>query len=76
MSLYESETATPLNSVTDPTGTALLTGFLFLSAAVGAAFSGCLALRIGPKSVLLCCGLLQIVSDLFEMNLSDFELID
>ncbi|XP_023165973.1 facilitated trehalose transporter Tret1 [Drosophila hydei] len=62
MSLYESDQRTPLNTVTDPTGTALLTGYLFLSAAVGAAVSGCLALRIGPKSVLLCSGLLQIFS--------------
>ncbi|KAH8403340.1 hypothetical protein KR222_011075 [Zaprionus bogoriensis] len=60
MSIYESEVKTPLNSATDPAGTALLTGYLFLSAAMGAACSGCLALRIGPKSVLLCCGLLQI----------------
>ncbi|XP_034474456.1 facilitated trehalose transporter Tret1 [Drosophila innubila] len=62
MTLYESEIKTPLNVVADPTDTALLTGYLFLSAAVGAALSGCLALRIGPKSVLLCCGLLQIFS--------------
>lgn len=62
MTLYESEALTPLNTVTDPAGTAWLTGYLFLSAALGAIFSGCLALRIGPKSVLLCCGLLQIVS--------------
>lgn len=62
MALYESEVETPLNVVADPTDTALLTGYLFLSAAVGAAISGCLALRIGPKSVLLCCGLLQIFS--------------
>ncbi|XP_034119706.1 facilitated trehalose transporter Tret1 [Drosophila albomicans] len=60
MALYESEKLTPLNEATDPTGSALLTGYLFLSAAVGAAVSGWLALRIGPKSVLLCCGLLQI----------------
>ncbi|EDW63944.1 facilitated trehalose transporter Tret1 [Drosophila virilis] len=60
MTLYESEALTPLNTVTDPAGTAWLTGYLFLSAALGAIFSGCLALRIGPKSVLLCCGLLQI----------------
>ncbi|XP_064541810.1 facilitated trehalose transporter Tret1 [Drosophila montana] len=60
MTLYESAAQTPLNTATDPAGTAWLTSYLFLSAALGAAFSGCLALRIGPKSVLLCCGLLQI----------------
>lgn len=69
MDLYESEQRTPLNKVTDPTGTALLTGYLFLSAAVGAAVSGCLAIRIGPKSVLLCSGLLQIVSRDFLLPL-------
>lgn len=69
MSLYESDQRTPLNTVTDPTGTALLTGYLFLSAAVGAAVSGCLALRIGPKSVLLCSGLLQIVSPNIHLHL-------
>lgn len=62
MTLYESETRTPLNVATDPAGTAWLTGYLFLSAAIGALCSGALALRIGPKSVLLCSGLLQIVS--------------
>ncbi|SPP79253.1 blast:Facilitated trehalose transporter Tret1 [Drosophila guanche] len=60
MSLYESETKTPLNKATDPSGTAWLTGYLFLSAAIGALISGVLALRIGPKSVLLCSGMLQI----------------
>ncbi|EDV32166.1 uncharacterized protein Dana_GF14175 [Drosophila ananassae] len=60
MTLYESETRTPLNVATDPAGTAWLTGYLFLSAAIGALCSGGLALRIGPKSVLLCSGLLQI----------------
>ncbi|XP_052854003.1 facilitated trehalose transporter Tret1 [Drosophila gunungcola] len=60
MSLYESEQNTPLNKATDPAGTAWLTGYLFLSAAIGAFCSGSLALRIGPKSVLLCSGLLQI----------------
>ncbi|EDW29088.1 GL18603 [Drosophila persimilis] len=60
MALYESETRTPLNKVTDPAGTAWLTGYLFLSAAIGALVSGVLALRIGPKSVLLWSGLLQI----------------
>lgn len=63
MTLYESETRTPLNEATDPAGTAWLTGYLFLSAAIGALCSGALALRIGPKSVLLCSGLLQIVSE-------------
>ncbi|XP_017011513.2 facilitated trehalose transporter Tret1 [Drosophila takahashii] len=60
MALYESEEKTPLNEATDPAGTAWLTGYLFLSAAVGALISGVLALKIGPKSVLLCAGLLQI----------------
>ncbi|XP_017033006.1 facilitated trehalose transporter Tret1 [Drosophila kikkawai] len=60
MTLYESESKTPLNVATDPAGTAWLTGYLFLSAAIGALCSGVLALRIGPKSVLLCAGLLQI----------------
>ncbi|BFF96064.1 facilitated trehalose transporter Tret1 [Drosophila madeirensis] len=60
MSLYESEAKTPLNKATDPSGTAWLTGYLFLSAAIGALISGVLALRIGPKSVLLWAGLLQI----------------
>ncbi|KAH8321724.1 hypothetical protein KR074_000263 [Drosophila pseudoananassae] len=60
MTLYESETRTPLNMATDPSGTAWLTGYLFLSAAIGALCSGALALKIGPKSVLLCSGLLQI----------------
>ncbi|KAH8267457.1 hypothetical protein KR018_005242 [Drosophila ironensis] len=60
MTLYESETRTPLNQATDPAGTAWLTGYLFLSAVLGALCSGALALRIGPKSVLLCAGLLQI----------------
>lgn len=62
MTLYESEERTPLNQATDPAGTAWLTGYLFLSAALGALVSGFLALKIGPKSVLLCSGLLQIVS--------------
>ncbi|XP_068151276.1 facilitated trehalose transporter Tret1 [Drosophila tropicalis] len=61
MTLYESEYDTPLNKATDPAGTAWLTGYLFLSAAIGALVSGWLAFRIGPKSVLLCTGLLQIV---------------
>ncbi|KAH8413451.1 hypothetical protein KR009_011341 [Drosophila setifemur] len=60
MTLYESELETPLNMATDPAGTAWLTGYLFLSAAIGALCSGCLALKIGPKSVLHCSGLLQI----------------
>ncbi|KAH8263236.1 hypothetical protein KR044_006372 [Drosophila immigrans] len=60
VTLYESQLLTPLNKAIDPTASSFLTGYLFLSAAVGAAVSGWLALRIGPKSVLLCCGLLQI----------------
>ncbi|ALC39237.1 CG8837, partial [Drosophila busckii] len=59
--LYESAIATPLNKAADPTATAWLTGYLFLSAAGGALVSGFLALRIGPKAVLLISGVLQIL---------------
>lgn len=60
MQLYQAED-TPLNRIVDDDKAAWISGYLFLFAAIGSLVFGLLSDKIGPKSVLLLSGLLQIV---------------
>lgn len=59
--LYESPERTPLAHVAQPQEITWMGSILFLSAAMASLVFGPISYKIGPKSVLLLCGLLQMV---------------
>ncbi|XP_075151785.1 facilitated trehalose transporter Tret1 [Haematobia irritans] len=58
--LYESDISTPLRRAITPAESAWVAGSLFVSAAVGSLVLGFISTKIGPKSVMLLSGLLQM----------------
>uniref|UniRef100_A0A1I8N5I3 Major facilitator superfamily (MFS) profile domain-containing protein n=1 Tax=Musca domestica TaxID=7370 RepID=A0A1I8N5I3_MUSDO len=60
--LYESPERTPLAHVAQPQEITWMGSILFLSAAMASLVFGPISYKIGPKSVLLLCGLLQMAS--------------